>query len=146
MTPETRGKKAKPAAAHTKRGEASVTRGKTTKAPAITKVAKITKSAPKTDQYRGVLQQGSYSRSTEVAQVRLRPDEMADLRLVMQALSLPSVSDALREGLRLLSREAAEVAAAEQIRSFYQGEHAPTPAGVLPATAEELSAGDEIEW
>ncbi|MEU0677194.1 hypothetical protein ABZ330_30690 [Streptomyces sp. NPDC006172] len=108
----------------------------------ISKTTRTTKS----DQYRGLLQQGSYSRSTEVAQVRLRPDEMADLRLVMQSLNLASVSDALREGLRLLSREAAELAASEEIRSFYQGATAPAPAGVLPATAEELAAGDEIEW
>ncbi|MEU5183051.1 hypothetical protein [Streptomyces longwoodensis] len=107
--------------------------------------SKTTKTT-KSDQYRGLLQQGSYSRSTEVAQVRLRPDEMADLRLVMQSLNLASVSDALREGLRLLSREAAELAASEEIRSFYRGATAPAPAGVLPATAEELAAGDEIEW
>lgn len=143
MTPETRGKKAKSAAARTtKRGEASVKRGRTTKTPLTGKTVKDVKA----DQYRGPLQKGGFSRSTEVAQVRLRPDEMADLRLVMQSLDLPSVSDALREGLRLLSREAAEVAASEEIRSFYQGTSAPTPAGVLPATAEELAAGDEIEW
>lgn len=139
MPPETRGKKAKPAAARTKRSDASVTRNKITKAPVS---SKTTKSA----QYRHLLPEGSYSRSTEVAQVRLRPDEMADLRLVMQSLNLASVSDALREGLRLLSREAAEVAASEEIRAFYQGAPAPTPAGALPATADELEAADEIEW
>lgn len=143
MTPETRGKKPKAAVTRAKRGEASVTRGKTTKSGVI---SKTTKSDAKSEQYRGLLHEGSYSRSTEVAQVRLRPDEMADLRLVMQALSLPSVSDALREGIRLLSREAAEMAASEEIRTFYHGAPAPTPAGVLPATAEELAAGDEIEW
>ncbi|MFJ9747343.1 hypothetical protein [Streptomyces chartreusis] len=134
MTPETRGKKAKL--------PVSIKRGRTTKNPVTSKTTKTTKS----DQYRGLLPEGSYSRSTEVAQVRLRPDEMADLRLVMQSLNLPSVSDALREGLRLLSREAAEVAASEEIRTFYQGGPAPTPAGVLPATEEELAAADEIEW
>lgn len=89
---------------------------------------------------------GSYSSSTEVAQVRLRPDEMADLRHVMETLRLGSLSDALREGLRLLSREATEVAAAEEIRAFYKGRPAPTPAGVLPISAEELEAADDIEW
>lgn len=142
MTPETRGKKVEPASSRTKRGEASVTRSRTTRTPVSSKTTKTTKS----DQYRGLLQQGSHSRSTEVAQVRLRPDEMAELRLVMQSLNLASVSDALREGLRLLSREAAELAASEEIRSFYKGAPAPAPAGVLPATAEELAAGDEIEW
>jgi hypothetical protein len=142
MTPRTRGKSVEPAPSRTKRGEASVTRSKTTRTPVVSKTTKTTKS----DQHRDPLQHGSYSRSTEVAQVRLRPDEMADLRLVMQSLNLASVSDALREGLRLLSREAAELAASEEIRSFYQGAPAPAPAGVLPATADELAAGDEIEW
>ncbi|WP_282703152.1 hypothetical protein [Streptomyces sp. CC219B] len=86
------------------------------------------------------------SGATSVAQVRLRPDELADLQQVMQTLKLHSLSDALREGLRLLSREATEVAAAREIRDFYRGDQAPTPAGVLPATAEELAAADEIEW
>ncbi|MEU5522672.1 hypothetical protein ABZ759_18940 [Streptomyces sp. NPDC047860] len=78
--------------------------------------------------------------------MRLRPDEMADLQQVMQTLELHSLSDALREGLRLLSREATEVAASQEIRDFYQGAQAPTPEGVRPATAEELSAADETEW
>ncbi|MFF3820851.1 hypothetical protein ACFYYD_30430 [Streptomyces bluensis] len=143
MTPETRGKKDKPAVPRTKRGEASVTRGRITRTPLVSKTAKNAK----TEQFSGLLHKsGSYSRSTEVAQVRLRPDEMAALRLVMQSLNLPSVSDALREGLRLLSREAAEMAASEEIRAFYEGSPAPAPAGVLPATAEELAAADEIEW
>jgi Arc/MetJ-type ribon-helix-helix transcriptional regulator len=86
------------------------------------------------------------SGATSVAQVRLRPDELADLQQVMQTLNLHSLSDALREGLRLLSREATEVAAAQEIRDFYQGAQAPTPAGVLPMTADELAAADETEW
>ncbi|MGK5446388.1 hypothetical protein [Streptomyces radiopugnans] len=86
------------------------------------------------------------SGATSVAQVRLRPDELADLQQVMQTLDLHSLSDALREGLRLLSREATEVAAAQEIRDFYHGAQAPTPAGVLPATADELAAADETEW
>ncbi|MFI2509481.1 hypothetical protein [Streptomyces sp. NPDC018972] len=86
------------------------------------------------------------SGATSVAQVRLRPDEMADLQQVMQTLQLHSLSDALREGLRLLSREATEVAAAQEIRDFYGGTQAPTPEGVLPAAADELAAADETEW
>jgi hypothetical protein len=86
------------------------------------------------------------SSATSVAQVRLRPDEMADLQQVMQILELHSLSDALREGLRLLSREATEVAASQEIRDFYQGAKAPTPTGVLPATADELAAADKTEW
>ncbi|MEU6535774.1 hypothetical protein [Streptomyces sp. NPDC047000] len=86
------------------------------------------------------------SGASSVAQVRLRPDELADLQRVMQTLDLHSLSDALREGLRLLSREAAEVAAAQQIRDFYQGALAPMPDAVPPATADELAAADEAEW
>ncbi|MGW5973340.1 hypothetical protein [Streptomyces sp. NPDC055186] len=86
------------------------------------------------------------SGATSVVQVRLRPDEMADLQQVMQTLQLHSLSDALREGLRLLSREATEVAAAQEIRDFYHGTQAPTPEGVAPATPDELAAADETEW
>jgi hypothetical protein len=143
MTPETRAKKAKSAIAPTQRGGTSITRSKAAKSVVS---GKTTKSAASGQHRSPRSRAGSYSSSTEVAQVRLRPDEMADLRLVMQSLNLTSVSDALREGLRLLSREAAEVAASEEIRAFYQGAPAPTPAGVLPATADELEAADEIEW
>ncbi|MEV8594641.1 hypothetical protein [Streptomyces sp. NPDC052012] len=86
------------------------------------------------------------SSATSVAQVRLRPDELADLQQVMKVLDLHSLSDALREGLRLLSREATEVAASQEIRDFYQGAQAPTPEGVAPATADEMAAADETEW
>ncbi|MET9393417.1 hypothetical protein ABZY20_23945 [Streptomyces sp. NPDC006624] len=86
------------------------------------------------------------SGATSVAQVRLRPDEMEDLQRVMQTLQLHSLSDALREGLRLLSREATEVAASQDIRDFYRGAQAPAPEGVVPATEEELAAADEAEW
>ncbi|WP_327729206.1 hypothetical protein OG250_24790 [Streptomyces sp. NBC_00487] len=102
-----------------------------------------TPAAASTSQAR---QQQGASSATSVAQVRLRPDELADLQQVMQTLKLHSLSDALREGLRLLSREATEVAASQEIRDFYQGAQAPTPSGVLPATADELAAADETEW
>lgn len=104
---------------------------------------KRTSTAAPTSQSR---QKQGGSGATSVAQVRLRPDELADLQQVMQTLKLHSLSDALREGLRLLSREATEVAAAQEIRDFYQGAQAPTPAGVLPTTADELAAADETEW
>ncbi|MFI5567675.1 hypothetical protein ACIA6T_09995 [Streptomyces sp. NPDC051740] len=104
---------------------------------------KRTSAAPRTSQTRR--KQGD-SGATSVAQVRLRPDEMADLQQVMRTLQLNSLSDALREGLRLLSREATEVAASQEIRDFYGGAQAPVPGGVLPATADELAAADETEW
>ncbi|WP_405115315.1 hypothetical protein OG559_12425 [Micromonospora sp. NBC_01405] len=83
---------------------------------------------------------------TKVAQVRLQPDEVANLEMVVRHLNLGSTSEALREGLRLLVREAAEEQAAEEIRAFYNGEPAPRPAGVIPATEAELKAADDAQW
>lgn len=80
-----------------------------------------------------------------LAQVRLRAEESAAMRLAMGRLNLHSTSEALREGLRLLSREAVEVAAAEEIRTFYHGELAPLPEGVIPVNEADLAAADEIE-
>jgi hypothetical protein len=84
--------------------------------------------------------------ASQVAQVRLQADEMAALREVMRQLRLASTSEALREGIRLLIRDAAELAAAESIRQFYGGSGAPLPDGVVEATAEELAAADEARW
>lgn len=64
----------------------------------------------------------------------------------MQQLHLSSTSEALREGLRLLIREAAELAAAEEVRSFYGEQQAPLPDGVAPATDQELAAADAEQW
>lgn len=61
-------------------------------------------------------------------------------------LSLRSTSEALREGIRLLIREAAEAIAAKEIRRFYGGQPAPLPEGAVPATAEELAAADAQQW
>jgi Arc/MetJ-type ribon-helix-helix transcriptional regulator len=83
---------------------------------------------------------------TKVAQVRLQPDEIAALEDVVRRLNLGSTSEALREGLRLLVREAAEVQAAEEIRAFYEGEQVPLPDGVAPATEAELQAADDAQW
>lgn len=83
---------------------------------------------------------------SRLAQVRLRADEMEALQEVMRTLNLSSTSDALREGLRLLAREAAEVGAAKEIRAFYQGQPAPLPEGVAPASDAELEAADETQW
>jgi hypothetical protein len=82
----------------------------------------------------------------KLAQVRLRPDEFEALQDVMRILHLESTSDALREGLRLLTREAAEISAADELRSFYQGRPAPLPDGAAPADEAELAAVDEMEW
>lgn len=76
----------------------------------------------------------------------MQPDEFAALHDVMRRLELPSTSEALREGLRLLVREAAEISAAEEIQSFYGGRPAPLPDGVAEATEEELAAADAAQW
>ena len=89
---------------------------------------------------------GSAGRASRVAQVRLQADELEDLQKVMQQLHLSSTSEALREGIRLLVREAAEIAAAEEIRSFYGDRPAPLPAGVIPATEQELAAAVAEQW
>jgi hypothetical protein len=81
-----------------------------------------------------------------VAQVRLQADELEALRNVMRQLHLSSTSEALREGIRLLVREAAEIAAAEDIRHFYGERPAPLPEGVVPATEQELAAADAERW
>jgi hypothetical protein len=84
--------------------------------------------------------------TTRIAQVRLRPEEMAALQVVMRTMHLDSTSDALREGLRLLAREATEIDAAADIRAFYADRPVPLPDGVSPATDDELSAADEARW
>lgn len=48
--------------------------------------------------------------------------------------------------LRLLIREAAEIATAEEIHRFYGDQPAPLPDGVTPATQEELDAADAEQW
>jgi hypothetical protein len=57
-----------------------------------------------------------------------------------------STSDTLREGLRLLVRRQAEIAAAEEIRAFYDDQPAPLPDGVAVLTDAELRAADEETW
>jgi hypothetical protein len=81
-----------------------------------------------------------------VAQVRLQPDELAALREVMRRLHLASTSEALRAGIRLLTREAVETAAADNIRRYYGDRPAPRPDGVVPATADELAEADAEQW
>jgi hypothetical protein len=83
---------------------------------------------------------------SRLAQVRLRGDEMQALQEVMRTLNLNSTSDALREGLRLLAREASELGAAEEIRAFYKEHGAPLPEGVVEPDDDELAAADEMQW
>jgi hypothetical protein len=85
-------------------------------------------------------------RTGKLAQLRLQPDDVEALDEVMRTLNLASTSEALREGLHLLAREAAEIRAAQAIRDFYGGEPAPLPDGVVPPSEEELREADEAEW
>lgn len=85
-------------------------------------------------------------RASQVAQVRLQADEVAALQDAMRQLRLPSTSEALREGIRLLIREAGELAAAETIRRFYGDAAPPLPDGVVRATEEDLAAADAAQW
>jgi hypothetical protein len=71
---------------------------------------------------------------------------MDALKAVMRTLHLASTSDALREGLRLLAREATEIEAASDIRAFYAAGSVPLPDGVVPPTDAELSAADAVKW
>jgi hypothetical protein len=71
---------------------------------------------------------------------------MAALQGVVRRLNLASTSEALREGIRLLVREAAEIEAADEIRTFYGDRPAPLPEGVSAPSAAELRAADEAQW
>ncbi|WP_256363222.1 hypothetical protein [Streptomyces sp. TRM70350] len=143
MATGTKAKKAQQTATRVKRSEPATDR--VTK-PRAAKSTRTTKKAASSRRSAAPRYQDAAGGTGRVAQVRLGPDEVAAMEQVMQALNLGSTSDVLREGLRLLARKAAEVAAAEEIRDFYRGEPAPMPDGALAATAEELAAADEAEW
>jgi hypothetical protein len=104
------------------------------------------KAAPTTRAGRVARTAGATSAASQVKQVRLQPDEVEALHEAMRQLHLASASEALREGIRLLTREAAEVTAAEDIRRFYGAEQAPLPDGVATPTDEELAAADAEQW
>lgn len=157
MTPVRQGPLAVPESEPRKppRGAASARRAEATAAAALSRPTATTASTVETASGKAIKKRGSARRtreaqlappSTKIAQVRLQPDEVAALETVVQRLKLSSTSEALREGLRLLVREAAEVQAAEEIRTFYEGEQVPLPYGVVPATEAELRAADETRW
>ena len=143
MAAGTEAKETSPVKARAKRSEP--TAGRLTK-ERTAKGTKATKKAATSRRHAAPRSQEAASGAGRVAQVRLGPDEVAAMEQVMRALNLGSTSDVLREGLRLLARQAAEVAAAEELRDFYQGEPAPMPDGASAVTAEDLAAADEAEW
>jgi hypothetical protein len=71
---------------------------------------------------------------------------MDALQAVMRTMQLGSTSDALREGLRLLAREAAEMDAAADLHAFYAGRSVPLPDGTPQPTDAELAAADDARW
>lgn len=89
---------------------------------------------------------GAPAETSRMAQVRLRTDELARLQHSMRILRIPSTSDALREGLRLLEREANAEEAATEIRNFYGDRPAPLPDGAVPVDDADLKAVDDEEW
>ncbi len=86
------------------------------------------------------------SEPSRLAQVRLCADESESLQETMCVLHLDSASDVLREGVRPLTREAAETAAAEQVHVYYGGRPAPLPDAVTDPNEAELQAADDYQW
>lgn len=85
-------------------------------------------------------------RAPAPAQVRLSPREWESLTQTMRILDLGSTSEALREALRLLHREAREIEATREIRAFYGDRPSPTPEAAAPVTQADLDAADQSEW
>lgn len=83
---------------------------------------------------------------SRVVQVRLQPEEVADLELIVDRFGYASTSDALRAAIRDLAREANAMRVAAEVRDYYGGRSAPIPEGVAPATQAELDAADEADW
>lgn len=88
----------------------------------------------------------STERPPAPAQVRLSPEEWDSLTRTMRVLGLNSTSEALREALRLLHREAREIEATREIREFYGDHPVPPPEAAAPVTQADLDAADQSEW
>ncbi|MFI1654167.1 hypothetical protein ACH4ZU_04380 [Streptomyces sp. NPDC020472] len=80
------------------------------------------------------------------AQVRLSRQDWADLKETMAILRLESTSDALREAIRLLHREARQIEAARNIARFYGEGGAPGPLLDGLVTEADLAAADAAEF
>ncbi|MDT0441939.1 hypothetical protein [Streptomyces johnsoniae] len=80
------------------------------------------------------------------AQVRLSAQDWADLRETMRILGLGTTSEALREAIRLLHREARQVQAAQSIAEFYADAEPPLPVTDALVTEADLAAADRAEW
>ncbi|MER5208422.1 hypothetical protein [Streptomyces sp. NPDC002825] len=80
------------------------------------------------------------------AQVRLSRQDWADLRETMAILRLESTSDALREAIRLLHREARQIEAARNIARFYGEGGSPGPLLDELVTEADLAAADAAEF
>lgn len=81
-----------------------------------------------------------------VAQVRLSSDEWETVYEVMDSHGIASISDAIREALKLLKNELRQEAMAKEIEDYYQGKPAPSPEGDPPVTQAELDEADKAEF
>lgn len=73
----------------------------------------------------------------EIVQARLAHEDATQMDVDRQVLGLRTRSDAVREGLRLLHREARHVALGREYDAFYG-------AGVNAAVSDIAAAGDAI--
>jgi hypothetical protein len=80
------------------------------------------------------------------AQVRLSAQDWTDLRETMSILDLETTSQALREAIRLLHREARQIQAAQSIAEFYADAEPPPPVTDALVTEADLAAADRAEW
>lgn len=80
------------------------------------------------------------------AQVRLSAQDWAALRETMRILDLETTSQALREAIRLLHREARQIQAAQRIAAFYADAGPPFPVTDALVTEDDLAAADRAEW
>jgi hypothetical protein len=80
------------------------------------------------------------------AQVRLSAQDWTDLRETMSILDLETTSQALREAIRLLHREARQIQAAQSIAEFYAEAEPPLPVTDALVTEADLAAADGAEW
>ena len=75
----------------------------------------------------------------EIVQARLAHEDANQMDADRQVLGLRTRSDAVREGLRLLHREARHVALGREYDSFY-GTEAEAPVSDIAAVGDEIAA------
>lgn len=81
-----------------------------------------------------------------VAQARLTNDEWDTLYEVMDVRGIESISDAIREALRLLKEETRREVMAREVEDYYREHRAPALEGAVGVTQEDLDAADKSDW